>query len=291
MTPVSWVTPDRLRWIRAADGEDERRRNGCTLRLTASEGTDVARAAGSAVATAWPAAPAHRHPLRAHLPAGPARHRRRRRHERLHRRGRQAAGRGSASRWRSSPGPPRSDLPPVVEMAPGVTVRHVTAGPFEGLAKEDLPGAAVRVHQRRAARRGGPPAGLLRPDPLALLAVRPGRLAGQGALGRAAGAHRAHPGQGQERSARRRRPARAEGPGDRRGAGGRRGRPAGRQHPVRGPASWSSCYDADPARVAVVAARRRPGPVPPRRRPRPGARARPAASAATSSRSSAGSSR
>src|SRR3954468_14629088 len=33
-----------------------------------------------------------------------------------------------------------SDLPPVVEMAPGVTVRHVSAGPFEGLGKEDLPG-------------------------------------------------------------------------------------------------------------------------------------------------------
>jgi D-inositol-3-phosphate glycosyltransferase len=32
-----------------------------------------------------------------------------------------------------------SGLPPAVEMAPGVTVRHVTAGPFEGLAKEDLP--------------------------------------------------------------------------------------------------------------------------------------------------------
>jgi D-inositol-3-phosphate glycosyltransferase len=32
-----------------------------------------------------------------------------------------------------------SDLLPTVEMAPGVTVRHVTAGPFEGLAKEDLP--------------------------------------------------------------------------------------------------------------------------------------------------------
>lgn len=32
------------------------------------------------------------------------------------------------------------DLPPVVEMAPGVTVRHVTAGPYEGLSKEDLPG-------------------------------------------------------------------------------------------------------------------------------------------------------
>lgn len=32
-----------------------------------------------------------------------------------------------------------SELPPIVEMAPGVTVRHVTAGPFEGLSKEDLP--------------------------------------------------------------------------------------------------------------------------------------------------------
>ena len=32
-----------------------------------------------------------------------------------------------------------SDLPPVVELADGVTVRHVTAGPYEGLAKEELP--------------------------------------------------------------------------------------------------------------------------------------------------------
>ncbi len=32
-----------------------------------------------------------------------------------------------------------SDLPPTVELAPGVLVRHVTAGPFEGLLKEDLP--------------------------------------------------------------------------------------------------------------------------------------------------------
>ena len=32
-----------------------------------------------------------------------------------------------------------SELPPVVETAPGVTVRHISAGPFEGLAKEDLP--------------------------------------------------------------------------------------------------------------------------------------------------------
>jgi len=32
-----------------------------------------------------------------------------------------------------------SDLPPIVEMAPGVTVRHVIAGPYEGLGKNDLP--------------------------------------------------------------------------------------------------------------------------------------------------------
>jgi len=32
-----------------------------------------------------------------------------------------------------------SDLPPIVPLAPGVSVRHVIAGPFEGLAKEDLP--------------------------------------------------------------------------------------------------------------------------------------------------------
>src|SRR6059058_61342 len=32
-----------------------------------------------------------------------------------------------------------SGVPACVELAPGVLVRHVTAGPFEGLAKEDLP--------------------------------------------------------------------------------------------------------------------------------------------------------
>lgn len=32
-----------------------------------------------------------------------------------------------------------SDLPAVARLAPGVLVRHVTAGPFEGLAKEELP--------------------------------------------------------------------------------------------------------------------------------------------------------
>jgi D-inositol-3-phosphate glycosyltransferase len=33
-----------------------------------------------------------------------------------------------------------ADLPPTVETEPGVTVRHVTAGPYEGLGKDDLPG-------------------------------------------------------------------------------------------------------------------------------------------------------
>jgi len=33
-----------------------------------------------------------------------------------------------------------SDQPPVAELTPGVTVRHIPAGPFEGLAKSDLPG-------------------------------------------------------------------------------------------------------------------------------------------------------
>ena len=76
--------------------------------------------------------------------------------------------------------------------------------------------------------------GLLRPRALALLAVRPGRLARRRALGRAARAHHAHHGQGQERRARRGRRARADRAGHRRGAGRRAGRPAGRQHRRRG---------------------------------------------------------
>ncbi|MBA2324795.1 MAG: glycosyltransferase, partial [Pseudonocardiales bacterium] len=32
-----------------------------------------------------------------------------------------------------------SEAPPIVELAPGVLVRHIAAGPFEGLSKDDLP--------------------------------------------------------------------------------------------------------------------------------------------------------
>ncbi len=38
-----------------------------------------------------------------------------------------------------------SRLPAAVPLAPGVTVRHVTAGPYEGLRKEDLPGQLCAV--------------------------------------------------------------------------------------------------------------------------------------------------
>jgi D-inositol-3-phosphate glycosyltransferase len=38
-----------------------------------------------------------------------------------------------------------SDHASVVELAPGVKVRHLTAGPFEGLRKEDLPGQLCAV--------------------------------------------------------------------------------------------------------------------------------------------------
>ncbi|MFA7323400.1 MAG: D-inositol-3-phosphate glycosyltransferase [Candidatus Nanopelagicales bacterium] len=38
-----------------------------------------------------------------------------------------------------------SDHEPAVQVAPGILVRHVTAGPFEGLRKEDLPGQLCAV--------------------------------------------------------------------------------------------------------------------------------------------------
>jgi len=46
-----------------------------------------------------------------------------------------------------------SDLPPAVPLAPGVTVRHVVAGPFEGLAKDELP-AQLCTFAREVLREG-----------------------------------------------------------------------------------------------------------------------------------------
>ncbi|GAA4360764.1 D-inositol-3-phosphate glycosyltransferase [Angustibacter luteus] len=52
-----------------------------------------------------------------------------------------------------------SSLAPAAELAPGVLVRHVTAGPFEGLGKDDLPGQlcafASGVMRTEAARPAG----------------------------------------------------------------------------------------------------------------------------------------
>ena len=157
------------------------------------------------------------------------------------------------------------DLPPGVELAPGVTVRHVTAGPYEGLGKDDLPGqlcAFTAGVMRTEARR---PAGLVRPGALALLAVRPGRLAGRRALAGAARALDAHHGPGQEPRARRRATAPS-----------RRGGRSARRRSSRPPTGWwptpttrprqlVELYDADPGKVGVVPPGRRPRRVPPRR--------------------------
>ena len=94
--------------------------------------------------------------------------------------------------------------------------------------------------------------GPLRPDPLPLLALRPGRLARPGALGRAAGAHRAHPREGEERAAGRGRHPRAAGPGHRRGAGRRAGRPARRLHRRGGRASCSASTAPTAQQVVTV---------------------------------------
>ena len=156
-----------------------------------------------------------------------------------------------------------SELPPVVEMAPGVLVRHVIAGPFEGLAKEDLPGAAVRVHQRRPAGRGVPAAraGTTSSTPTT---GSPARSAG---WRRTAGACRwCTPRTPWPRSRTRCSPT-ATSPS-------RCARVIGEEQVVaeadrlvaNTPAEAAELvelYGADPRRVAVVAARRRPGPVPP----------------------------
>ncbi len=91
-----------------------------------------------------------------------------------------------------------SDQPPIVEMAPGVLVRHIVAGPFEGLDKEDLPGqlcsfaaGVMRAEARKA------------PGHYDLVHSHYWLSARSATWPRTAGgaarAFRAHPGQGQER--------------------------------------------------------------------------------------------
>ena len=143
------------------------------------------------------------HAERAHVTAPPARHGRRGRHERLHRRARQAPrrdqhrGRDLHARHDRRAAPLRR----AGARRPGPARGR---GPVRRSRQGGAAGPAVRLHARRDAGVGGPPAGLLRPRPLALLALRPRRLAGRRALGRPPRARHAHHGQGQERRARRR---------------------------------------------------------------------------------------
>ena len=159
-----------------------------------------------------------------------------------------------------------SELPPVVEMAPGRAGPARHRRPVRGPGQGGPARPAVRVHLRGAAGRGPARAGLVRPGPLALLAVRPGRLARQRPLGGAAGAHRAHPGQGQERRARRRRPRPSRWPG----CIGEEQVVAEADRLVANTADEArqlvALYGADPDQVVDGAAGRRPGAVPPGRR-------------------------
>ena len=90
------------------------------------------------------------------------------------------------------------DLPPVVELAPGVQVRHLPAGPFEPLAKEDLPGLLCSFSTGLLASRGDPRTRLLRRRPFALLVVGTGRDVGARPLACPARPLDAHDGARQE---------------------------------------------------------------------------------------------
>ena len=164
-----------------------------------------------------------------------------------------------------------SSLPPTAELAPGVLVRHVTAGPVRGPRQGRPARPAVRVRLGGDAHRGGPAGGLLRPDPLALLAQRAGRLAGGRPLAGAAGAHHAHHGPGEEPGARRGGRPRAVRSRDRRAAGRGGRRPPGREHP-RGGRRAGRAVRRRPVADQRGAARRRPGAVQPRRHGRAGQR-------------------
>ena len=171
----------------------------------------------------------------------------------------QATCRRAASRSRSSPAPPPASSRATVEMDPGVTVRHVTAGPFEGLAKQDLPGqlCAFTAGVMRAEARHEPGWYDLIHSHY-WLSGQVGWLLARERWGVPL-VHSAHTlAQGEERLARHRRPAGAVAARDRRGAGGRRGRPADRLDRRRRPRELVDRYDADPAHGAHHRPRRRP---------------------------------
>jgi D-inositol-3-phosphate glycosyltransferase len=128
---MTCITPNRLgQDSRRVDGEDEPRRNSCTLRLTVTPEDKIV--------AEWPA-PRRIATLSVHTSP-------------LEQPGTGDAGGMNVyivevSKRLAKHGveveiftrATRGELPPVVEMAPGVKVRHVNAGPLEGLSKEELP--------------------------------------------------------------------------------------------------------------------------------------------------------
>ena len=225
-------------------------------------------------------------------PAGPARHRRRRRHERLHRRGVPPAGR---ARRRGRALHPGHRSRPAAGRRAGARrdrpARH--RRPVRGPGQGGPAGPAVRLHLGGAARRGRPRARLLRPGALPLLAVRPGRLAGRASAGACRWCTPRTP------WPRSRTLTLADGDRPSRWPGR-----SARSRSSPRPTGWSptptdeardliELYDADPEQVGRRAARRRPRPLL-RRAPRGARRARAARPAGRRVRrccSSAGSSR
>ncbi len=210
------------------------------------------------------AAAPRRHALGAHLAAGPAGHRRRRRHERLRRRDRPAAGRARHRGRDLHPGDVRRPARRPSSSRPGVLVRHVVAGPVRGAVEGRPARPAVRVHRRRAAGRGAPatPAGTTWCTRHYWLSGQVGWLAAD--RWHVPLVHTMHTmAKVKNALARRGRHPRARGPRHRRGAGRRGRRPARRQHRRARPRQLVDLYGADPAAGSRRPARRRPRRVPP----------------------------
>ena len=126
-------------------------------------------------------------------------------------------------------------------------------GPVRGAEQGGPARPALRLLRRHHARGGGSARGPLRRAPLALLALRPGRLARRRPVGRRARCTRCTPWPGSRTSTS---PSgdtpRAAGPRDRRGPGRRGRRPARRQHRRRGPRAHRALRRRPPAKVRVV---------------------------------------
>ena len=133
-------------------------------------------------------------------------------------------------------------------------------------AKNDLPAQLCAFTAGSAAGRGSARARLVRPGPLALLAVRSGRLDRRRALGacRSSSPRTRWPRSRTPRSPKAM-PAEPRCPGDRRGAGRRRGGPAGREHRATRRGQLDPALRRRPAAGRRGRARCRPRGLPPRR--------------------------